>query len=50
LLGQELKDEAEKTEPALSSTSDRSSTPLFVSLSPQRDQGNAQDEKDETEE
>ncbi|HYJ86690.1 MAG TPA: hypothetical protein VEW46_11585 [Pyrinomonadaceae bacterium] len=52
LLGQELKDEAENTEPApaLPRAADRSSTPLFVSLSTQGNQGNAQDEKDETEE
>jgi hypothetical protein len=49
-LGQELKDEGEKKEPVSESLFKESSTPLFMSDSPEGIQGNAQDEKDETEE
>jgi len=49
-LGQELKDEGEEAKPAVANAPERSSIPLFVTLSPQGNQGNAQDEKDETEE
>ena len=49
-LGQELKDEGEKKEPVYESLSREPSTPLFLSDSPQGNRGDAQDEKDETEE
>ena len=45
-LGQELKAEVEDDGPV----SKESSTPLFMSDSPEGDKGNPQDEKDETEE
>jgi hypothetical protein len=49
-LGQELKEEVEDDEPVTKSLEKEFSTPLFMSASPEGDQGNAQDEKDETEE
>ncbi|HXM34994.1 MAG TPA: hypothetical protein VN920_07395 [Pyrinomonadaceae bacterium] len=48
-LGKELRDEGEKNEPAYERPQ-QSSTPLFMSNSPEGNKGNAQDEKDETEE
>ena len=48
-LGQELKEEVEDGEPAKSPLTE-SSIPLFLSDSPEGKKGNAQDEKDETEE
>ena len=45
-LGQELKEEVEDDEPVSKETS----IPLFMSDSPEGNKGNAQDEKDETEE
>lgn len=49
-LGQELKDEGDNREPGFVSPPKESSTPLFASRNPGGNQGNAQDEKDETEE
>jgi len=49
-LGQELKDEGDNKEPEFVSAPKESSSPLFVSRNPGGNQGNAQDEKDETEE
>ena len=49
-LGQELKDEGEKKEPVSESLFKEPSTPLFMSDSREGNRGNAQDEKDETEE
>ena len=49
-LGQELKEEVEDDEPVSKSLFKEPSTPLFMSDSKEGDQGNAQDEKDETEE
>jgi hypothetical protein len=49
-LGQELKDEGEKKEPPNESLSKEPPTPLFMSDSSDVDQGNAQDEKDKTDE
>ena len=49
-LGAELKDEVAADERVTKSLLKESSTPLFMSDSPEGDQGNAQDEKDETEE
>jgi hypothetical protein len=49
-LGQELKEEVEDDEPVTKSLLKQSSTPLFLRDSPEGDKGNAQDEKDETEE
>ena len=49
-LGQELKEEVEDDEPGSKSVSNESSTPLFLRDRPEGDKGNAQDEKDETEE
>ena len=49
-LGQELKEEVEEDEPVSKSLLEDSSIPLFMSDSPEGDKGNAQDEKDETEE
>ena len=49
-LGVELKDEVAADERVTKSLLKESSTPLFMSDSPEGDQGNAQDEKDETEE
>ena len=49
-LGLELKEEVEDDEPVTKSLFKEPSTPLFMSDSPEGDQGNAQDEKDETEE
>ena len=47
-LGQALKEEpGDQTPAALSKSTD---TPLFMNSSPERPRGNAQDEKDETEE
>ena len=47
-LGLELKKEVEDDEPVSKSRLKQSSTPLFMSDSPEGDKGNAQDEKDET--
>ena len=47
-LGLELKEEVENDEPV--SEKKESPTPLFMSDSPEGNKGNAQDEKDETEE
>ena len=49
-LGQELKDEAEKSEPVSESVLQEPATPLFMKHGPGGNKGNAQDEKDETEE
>jgi hypothetical protein len=49
-LGLELKEEVENDELVSKSLSKEFSTPLFMSDSPEGNQGNAQDEKDETEE
>lgn len=49
-LGLELKEEVEDDEPVSKSLLKESSTPLFLSDSPEGNKGNAQDEKDETEE
>ena len=49
-LGQALKDEGEKKATVYDSLCKESSTPLFMIDSPEGKQGNAQDEKDETEE
>ena len=49
-LGQELKAEVEDDEQVSKSLFKEPSTPLFMSDSPDGNQGNAQDEKDETEE
>jgi hypothetical protein len=49
-LGLELKEEVEDDELVSKSLLNESSTPLFLSDSREGDQGNAQDEKDETEE
>ena len=49
-LGQELKAEVEEHEPVAESPVKEISTPLFISDSPEGNKGNAQDEKDETEE
>ena len=48
--GQELKDEGEQTKPAHEGLADEASTPLFLKDNPEGNQGNAQDEKDGTEE
>lgn len=48
-LGLELKEEVEDEEPVSESLKEPS-TPLFMSDSPDGKKGNAQDEKDETEE
>ena len=48
-LGQELKDEVQDKK-LVSEVLEESSTPLFIRGSQRGDQGNAQDEKDETEE
>ena len=49
-LGRELKEEVEDVEPVSSSLFNESSTPLFLSDSPEGKKGNPQDEKDEGEE
>ncbi len=49
-LGQELKDEGENREPVSEILFKESSPPLFIRDSPGGNEGNAQDEKDETEE
>ena len=49
-LGLELKEEVEDDEPVSKSLLKEFSTPLFMSDSPEGHKGNAQDEKDETEE
>ena len=49
-LGQELKDEGEKSEPVSESVLQKPETPLFMKNAPGGNKGNAQDEKDETEE
>jgi hypothetical protein len=49
-LGQELKDEGENKEPVSEDVLKDSSTPLFIRDSQGGNKGNAQDEKDETEE
>ena len=49
-LGQELKDEGENKEPVSEILSKESSTPLFLKDRQGSNEGNAQDEKDETEE
>jgi hypothetical protein len=49
-LGQELKAEVEDDQPVSKSLLRETSTPLFLSDSPEGNQGNAQDEKDKTEE
>jgi hypothetical protein len=48
-LGLELKAEVEDDEP-VSKSLNETSIPLFMSNSPEANKGNAQDEKDETEE
>lgn len=49
-LGQELKDEGENNEPVSEILSKEFSTPLFMKDRQGSNEGNAQDEKDETEE
>ena len=49
-LGRELKDEGENREPVSESFFKESETPLFMKDDPGGNKGNAQDEKDETEE
>lgn len=49
-LGRELKDEVEDEEPVSESLLKETSTPLFMTDSSEGQKGNAQDEKDETEE
>ena len=49
-LGQELKAEVKDEKPMSKSPLKKSSIPLFMSNSPEGNKGNAQDEKDETEE
>jgi hypothetical protein len=49
-LGLELKEEVDDDEPVTKSLLRESSTPLFMSDSREGNKGNAQDEKDETEE
>ena len=49
-LGQELKNEVENKEPVSGSLFKEPSPPLFMSDSTEGKKGNAQDEKDETEE
>ncbi len=49
-LGRELKDEVENKEPVSESLFKETSTPLFMNGSSEGKKGNAQDEKDETEE
>jgi len=49
-LGLELKEEVEGDAPVSKSPSKETSIPLFLSDSPEGNKGNAQDEKDETEE
>ena len=49
-LGLELKAEVEDDEPVSKSLLNETSIPLFMSNSPEANKGNAQDEKDETEE
>ena len=49
-LGQELKDEGENNEPVSEILFKESSTPLFIKDRQGGNEGNAQDEKDETEE
>ena len=49
-LGQELKDEGENREPASEILFKESPTPIFIRDSQGGNEGNAQDEKDETEE
>jgi hypothetical protein len=49
-LGQELKDEGENKDPVSEDVLKESSTPLFIRDSQGGNKGNAQDEKDETEE
>ena len=49
-LGRELKDEVEDKEPVSEGFFKETSTPLFMSDSSEGKKGNAQDEKDETEE
>ena len=49
-LGQELKDEAENKEPVSELLFKEPSPPLFMNTGSEGKKGNAQDEKDETEE
>ena len=49
-LGQELKAEVEDDEPVSKNQLKEASVPLFMSDSSEGNKGNAQDEKDETEE
>lgn len=49
-LGQEIAEEGEKKAPLSEQPSSKPSTPLFLSDSPEGKKGNAQDEKDESEE
>lgn len=49
-LGQQLKDQGENQEPVSESFLEKSETPLFMKDGPGGNKGNAQDEKDETEE
>ena len=49
-LDPELKEEVEDDEPVSKSPLKESSTPLFMRDSPEGNKGNAQDEKDQTEE
>jgi hypothetical protein len=49
-LGRELKDDGENKVPGSESPANEPSVPLFVEYTPGGNKGNAQDEKDETEE
>jgi hypothetical protein len=49
-LGQELKEEGEIKEPVNENPLNESAVPLFMRDGPEGHKGNAQDEKDETEE
>ena len=49
-LGHELKDEGEKKEPVFENLFKEPTPPLFMRNTAEGDRGNAQDEKDETEE
>jgi hypothetical protein len=49
-LGQELKDEVKNKEPVSESVSNEPALPIFISGRSEGNKGNAQDEKDESEE
>lgn len=49
-LGRQVDDDGEENEPVLEELSKKTATPLFLAESPEGKKGNAQDEKDESEE